>query len=94
LQINIFPSFLHEFLPTEKFDHFCKPRMKLLVPFRYSRHLNRLLSSVSTSEDALPKTPLFPTKPRGTGEAFSFEDYKKTSCMAGNGGNGMVILYG
>ncbi|KAI6170421.1 GTP-binding subdomain and GTP-binding protein domain containing protein [Aphelenchoides bicaudatus] len=65
--------------------------MKLFRPLRSVKCFNRFLSSVSsTPEDALPKTPLFPTKARGTGEALAFIDYKRAKFMGGNGGNGMV----
>lgn len=48
------------------------------------------VSKNSESINKLPTNPVFPTKKRGTGEPFSFVDYKKVYCKAGDGGRGSV----
>ncbi|CAD5205389.1 unnamed protein product [Bursaphelenchus okinawaensis] len=59
-----------------------------LISIRQCRLCSTTPDACSTLE--LPKTPTFPTKKRGTGEPFSFVDYRQVYCQAGNGGNGSV----
>lgn len=59
---------------------------------RHTRQLSFGTASTSSSGNvaALPKTPLFPNKPRSEGEAASFADYRRVQCIGGNGGSGMI----
>lgn len=36
------------------------------------------------------KLPIFPRKPKSTGEPLDFIDYRRVICSAGNGGNGTI----
>uniref|UniRef100_A0A0N4ZTR1 OBG-type G domain-containing protein n=1 Tax=Parastrongyloides trichosuri TaxID=131310 RepID=A0A0N4ZTR1_PARTI len=45
------------------------------------------------STNVFLKKPIFPKKAKSEGEASSFVDYKRVTCKAGKGGNGMVSFF-
>ncbi|RCN47159.1 Obg family GTPase CgtA [Ancylostoma caninum] len=47
----------------------------------------------SSSSALLPKKPILPKKPKSSGEAGTFVDYRRVKCIAGNGGDGMVSFF-
>uniref|UniRef100_A0AC35U2C5 OBG-type G domain-containing protein n=1 Tax=Rhabditophanes sp. KR3021 TaxID=114890 RepID=A0AC35U2C5_9BILA len=52
-----------------------------------------ILSRRTYSTAGFSKAPLFPRKATALTDASSFVDYKRTTCIGGNGGNGMVSFF-
>ncbi|KAK0425336.1 hypothetical protein QR680_009148 [Steinernema hermaphroditum] len=54
--------------------------------------VSSVISSICSFADhsAFSKRPIFPKKEKSEGEAATFVDYRRVTCRAGDGGNGMV----